>query len=74
MQVNLLLSMWPVTVLNEDDQITTQKDLNSKKWGTVTNDEVNKLYEEEWKKFFILEKIMSHVYLWKITKLKKWLT
>ena len=39
--------------MNEDGSDNdSERSFNSKKWGTVTNDQVNKLYEEEWKKFF----------------------
>ncbi len=42
-----------VTVLNEDGSETdSERSFNSKKWGTVTNDQVSKLYEEKWKKYF----------------------
>ena len=42
-----------VTVLQEDNtQNEAERKFNPTKWGTVTNDEVERLYSEEWKKFF----------------------
>ena len=42
-----------VTVLQEDNtKNEAERKFNPTKWGTVTNDEVERLYTEEWKKFF----------------------
>ena len=42
-----------VTVLEEENTNSdAERKFNSSKWGTVTNDNVEKLYTEEWKKFF----------------------
>ncbi len=42
-----------VTVLQEDNTNNeAERKFNPTKWGTVTNDEVERLYTEEWKKFF----------------------
>lgn len=42
-----------VTVLQEDNSKNeAERKFNPNKWGTVTNDEVERLYTEEWKKFF----------------------
>ena len=42
-----------VTVLQEDNtKNEAERKFNPTKWGTVTNDEVERLYAEEWKKFF----------------------
>ncbi len=42
-----------VTVLQEDNtQNDAERKFNPNKWGTVTNDHVEKLYTEKWNKFF----------------------
>ncbi len=42
-----------VTVLEEENSNSdAERKFNPSKWGTVTNDEVEKLYTEKWKKFF----------------------
>ena len=42
-----------VTVLQEDNtEHDAERKFNPTKWGTVTNDKVERLYTEEWKKFF----------------------
>ena len=42
-----------VTVLEEENSNSdAERKFNPSKWGTVTNDEVEKLYSEKWKKFF----------------------
>ncbi len=42
-----------VTVLEEENSSNdAERKFNPQKWGTVTNDNVEKLYKEEWKKFF----------------------
>ena len=42
-----------VTVLQEDNsENDAERKFNPNKWGTVTNDEIEKLYKEKWKKFF----------------------
>ena len=42
-----------VTVLQEDNsQNDAERKFNPGKWGTVTNDQVERLYKEKWKKFF----------------------
>ena len=42
-----------VTVLEEENSNSdAERKFNPNKWGTVTNDQVEKLYKEKWKKFF----------------------
>ena len=42
-----------VTVLEEENSDSdAERKFNPNKWGTVTNDQVEKLYKEKWKKFF----------------------
>lgn len=42
-----------VTVLQEENSKSdAERKFNPYKWGTVTNDEVDKLYKEKWKAFF----------------------
>ena len=42
-----------MTVLEEENSNSdAERKFNPSKWGTVTNDEVEKLYSEKWKKFF----------------------
>ena len=49
-----------VTVLEEENSITdAERKFNPSKWGTVTNDKVEKLYNEEWTKFFDTRKNCS---------------
>ncbi len=42
-----------VTVLEEENTINdAERKFNPSKWGTVTNNDVEKLYKDEWTKFF----------------------
>ena len=36
----------------ENTNSDAERKFNPSKWGTVTNDQVHKLYKEKWKKFF----------------------